>query len=237
MTAVGTQALVAATVLTGTATVPMLVVLALLNGTAAAFAFPASSALLPQTVPPEIRQQANAINRLGFNGAMIGGAAAGGVLVAFAGPGVGLAFNALTYAAAAGCFALVRVARIAGSGPPGRRILSDLREGWTALVSRTWLRAVVVGFMAINACYAGAVLVLGPAVADETVGRAGWGVVMAAQGAGMALGAVTALRLRVRRLLLVGVASISSVVLLMASLALAPRITVLVGPRCWPAPA
>src|SRR5947207_9856599 len=104
-----TQTLAAAAVLTHTASIPLLVTLAVLNGTVTAFAFPASSALLPQTVPPEIRRQANAINRLGFNGAMIAGAAAGGALVALAGPGWGLALDAATFAVAACCYALVRV--------------------------------------------------------------------------------------------------------------------------------
>ncbi|HVQ93425.1 MAG TPA: MFS transporter [Mycobacteriales bacterium] len=224
-----TQGLAAAAVFTGTATIPLLTVLALANGTVAAFTLPASSALLPQTVPPEIRRQANAINRLGFNGAMISGAAAGGALVAVAGPGWGLAVDATTFALAAGCFALLRVSDVRHPAGARRRVLVDLREGWTEFAGHTWIWVVVLGFMVLNAVFAGAILVLGPAVADETFGRAGWGLVLAAQTAGAVLGAVIALRLRVRRLLLVGVASVASELLLVLGLALTPRVAVLLA--------
>jgi MFS family permease len=229
MLAAVTQALAAAAVLTGTATIPLLIALALVNGTVSAFAFPASSALLPQTVPPQIRPQANAINRLGFNGALISGAAAGGALVALFGPGWGLAVDAATFALATFCFALVRVPDLRDPSAPRQRMLADLREGWTEFASRTWLWVVVLGFMFLNAVLAGALLVLGPAVADETIGRAAWGLVLAAQPAGAVLGAIIALRLRVRRLLLVGVISISSVLLLVLALALAPRVELLLA--------
>jgi MFS family permease len=229
MLAAVTQGLAAAAVLTGTATIPLLTVLALVNGTISAFTFPASSALLPQTVPPEIRRQANAINRLGFNGAMISGAAAGGALVALAGPGWGLAVDAATFALAACCFALLRVPDVRRPAVARRPALADLREGWTEFASRTWLWVVVLGFMFLNAVFAGAILVLGPTVADGTIGRAAWGVVLAAQTVGAVLGAVIAMRLRVRRLLPVGVAGVASELLLVLGLALAPQVGVLVA--------
>ena len=224
-----TQGLAAAAVVTGTATMPLLTALALVNGTVAAFTFPASSALLPQTVPPGIRQQANAINRLGANGAMISGAATGGVLVAVAGAGWGLAVDAGTFVVAAGCFALVRVPDVRRPGAARRRVWSELRDGWTEFTSRTWMWVVVVGFMVLNAAFAGAILVLGPAVAHDTIGRPAWGLVLAAQTAGAVVGAVVAMRLRVRRLLLVGVAAVATELLLVLGLALAPRVAVLMG--------
>jgi hypothetical protein len=113
--------------------------------------------------------------------------------------------HSATFAAAAACFALVRVADIRDKTAPPRHVLADLRDGWKEFVSHTWLRVVVVAFMIINAVFYGAVMVLGPAVADQTIGRSAWGLVLAAWSAGMALGAVIAMRLRVRRLLLAGV--------------------------------
>jgi MFS family permease len=222
-----TQGLAAAAVLTHNATVPLLVTLAVVNGAVSAFAFPASSALLPQTVPAEIRQQANAINRLGLSSAMISGAAAGGIMVAAVGPGFGLAFDAATFAVATACFALVRVSDVRDPAAPRRRVLADLREGWIEFASRTWLWVVVLGFMFLNAVFAGALLVLGPAVADETIGRAAWGLVLAAQTTGGVVGAVIAMRLRVRRLLLTGVMCAASELFLLLSLALGPRVGVL----------
>jgi MFS family permease len=91
--AAASQAAVATLVLTHTATIPLLLALSCVNGLVSAFAFPAVSALVPQTVSEpdgrsassraqNERTQANALNRLGSNAAMILGAALGGMLVA-----------------------------------------------------------------------------------------------------------------------------------------------------------
>ena len=84
--------LVAALVLTGTATIRCSSRRAV-NG-AGALRFPAASALTPQTVPATRLQPANALLRLGINTAMIVGAAGGGILVAAVGPGWGFAVDA-----------------------------------------------------------------------------------------------------------------------------------------------
>ncbi|WP_246002171.1 MFS transporter [Allorhizocola rhizosphaerae] len=166
------QAAVAALVLTGTATIPWLIMLSAVNGIAAAFAFPAASALMPQTVPAELIQPANAINRLGINAAMIAGAAAGGALVAVVGPGWGLMLDAATFAVAAALFALVRVSRVAAATTrASSNPLRELRDGWREFTSHTWLWTVVLGFTLLNFAHAGAIGVLGPVIADGTIGR------------------------------------------------------------------
>ncbi|GID24128.1 MFS transporter [Paractinoplanes abujensis] len=219
-----TQAAVAATVLTGTATVPVLMVLSAVNGLAWALAWPAVSALLPQTVPEAIRKQANAINRIGGNTAMILGAPAGGILVATVGPGWGLAADAVSFALSGLCFALIRVPVLSVRKPS---VLAGLRDGWSEFTSRTWLWVVVLGFMFLNAAWAAAIGVLGPVVADDTIGRRAWGFVLAAQTAGMIAGALLAIRLNVRRLLAFGVVAVGGQALLPAGLGLAPALWVL----------
>jgi MFS family permease len=88
----------------------------------------------------------------------------------------------------------------------------------------------------INACLSGSLNVLGPVVADQSIGRRTWGFVLAAQTAGMVLGALVAIRLRARRMLLVGV--LCCVLLALPVLALAftagpapagPMVVVLLG--------
>ena len=61
------QAVLAALLLTGTAQVWMLIVLAAANGVSSAFFFPASIGIVPQTVPATMLQTANALLRLGLN--------------------------------------------------------------------------------------------------------------------------------------------------------------------------
>jgi MFS family permease len=225
--AAASQGVVAALVLTDTASVGLLLVLSAVNGTVSAFAFPAASALLAQTVPEEIRKQANAINRLGINAAMIGGSALGGLLVAAVGPGWGLAVDASTFAVAAVLFSLVRVPSYRRENAPRTGTLHELREGWTEFVARTWVWVVVAGFCFLNMAFVAALHVLGPVVADTTFGRQAWGFVLAAETAGMVAGAVVAMRLRVRRLMLVGVACCFGEALLIAALGLTPYVAVL----------
>lgn len=221
--AAATQTVVAALVLTGTATIPLLIVLGAVNGVVSAFALPAAAALVPQTVPAELLQPANALNRLGINAGMIGGASLGGLLVAGIGPGWGLMVDAGTFALAALAFARIRVAPLGEPSSTERvGVFRELREGWGEFIARSWVWTVVLGFLLVNLAQASAVNVLGPAVADATIGRRAWGLVLAAETAGMALGALIALRLRVRRLLLVGVLCVFGDVPLLLGLAWAP---------------
>jgi MFS family permease len=205
LAAAATQGVVAALVLTHSATIPLLIGLAAINGMAGALALPASASILPQTVPPEIRQQANAVGRVALNSAAVLGAPAAGIVVAAVGPGWGIAVDAISFLASALLFAAISIPRAAA--PANRaNILTELRTGWSEFRSRTWLWVVVAGFCVFNMAWAGGLFVLGPVVADATFGRRAWGFVLAAQTVGMIVGGLIAMRLRLRRLLFVGVA-------------------------------
>ncbi len=80
------QGTAAILLLAGQARVWELGVLAAAGGAAFGLYFPAAQGLLPQTVPASQLSPANALDRTGRNAAEIGGAAAGGLLVAVAGP-------------------------------------------------------------------------------------------------------------------------------------------------------
>ena len=204
--AAGTQGVVAALVLTGTAGVPLLVALSVANGAVSAVALPAASALTPQTVAPDALQAANAVLRIGSNGSAILGAAVGGIAVAAVGPGWGLAIDAASFLLAAGMFRAIRLAR-AAPRQETTSVLAELRAGWGEFRSRRWVWIVVLQFAVVNAAFIGAVTVLGPVVADATVGRAAWGIVLAAEAVGLLGGGVLALRWAPRRALGIGVAA------------------------------
>jgi predicted MFS family arabinose efflux permease len=223
-----TQGAVAALVLTGSATIALLIALSAANGIVTAFAFPATAALVPQTVPADVLQQANALNRLGINTAMILGASVGGILIAAVGPGWGLAVDAAAFAIATVVFSLVRVERVTAARSESSNTFRDLRDGWREFTSRTWLWSVVLGFTFLNFAHAAALGVLGPAVADDTIGRKYWGVVLAASTVGMVLGALIALRLRVNRLLRLGVICMLGEIPVMVALAEAPQAAILI---------
>jgi predicted MFS family arabinose efflux permease len=81
---------------------------------------------------------------------------------------------------------------------------------------------VVLQFMVVNAVIAGALLVIGPLVADDTFGRAGWGLALAVQTAGSLVGGVIAAHWQPRRMLLVGVALVMTEALPMLALGETP---------------
>lgn len=223
------QGTIAVLFFTDQATVPLLMGLGALNGAVAAFSFPAIAAIQGQVVPDEIRQQANALNRLSINFVGVGGAAIGGVLVATIGSATSIAIDAATFAVSAVFFALIQVPAVRDKSKPRESTLHELRVGWREFAARTWLWAVVLGFTVINAMLAGAVGVLGPTIADKTFGRAGWGVVAAAELAGLFLGGLLVLRLKVRRFLLLGCLSMAGVVPFMIVLGAAPYLPLVVA--------
>jgi MFS family permease len=183
-----------------------LIALALVAGGSSAFFFPASQGIVPQTVPPGVLQQANALLRLSLNSTNILGAAVGGVLVAAIGSGWALAFDAATYLVAAILLGAIRIpasVRIEGSS-----MLHELREGWTEFRARTWLWTIVVAFGFMNAAHSGASSVLGPTIArSELGGAAAWGLILSAEAAGLVGGGLLMLWLKPRRILFVGCAA------------------------------
>ncbi|MCX2969310.1 MULTISPECIES: MFS transporter [Streptomyces] len=221
------QGLIAVGVLLGHTSIPMLMVLSLINGAVSAMSLPASAALTPQTVPAELLRPANAVMRMGVNTGMIGGSSLGGVLVAAFGPGWGLACNAVAFLAAAVFFFGVRVDDSATERAETPHVLRELREGWREFTSRAWVWVVTLQFMVVNAAVAGGVLVLGPVVADETIGRSAWGFVLGAQMLGALVGGFVAARMRTRRALFLGVAVTAFDAVPLIVLAEAPHVALL----------
>ncbi len=218
----GTQALVAVLLLTGTADLWHLAAIEAVNGVSSAFMMPASSGLTPQTVPANQLQPANALLRLGHNFSFVTGSAAGGALVALSGSGWAFAVDAVLFGI--GAVLLGRIHLPANARLVTASVLTDLREGWTEFRSRTWLWVVVVQFAFVNAAWSGATSALGPVVADETIGRAAWGLVLAALTTGMFVGGLLALRGRWDRPLLVGTLAVLLEVPLLMVLGLQPSV-------------
>ncbi|MFA3762403.1 MFS transporter [Yersinia sp. 2544 StPb PI] len=198
------QGIVAWLVLDGTATIMWLAVLGTINGAAAGIALPASSAMVPQTVPARNLREANAFIQLGIYGGTVIGASLGGVLTAAIGPGWGLAVDALGFAASAPLYLLIRTAS-AQLLASKTNILQDLRDGWQEFIARAWVWTIVAQFTIVNAAFSGVVMILGPIVADASFGRASWGIIVAAQSIGLIAGSFIALRWRPRRDLFIGV--------------------------------
>lgn len=202
------QGLTAALVITGVARIWMLVVLAALSGTVMALVFPALVSIMPQLVPRELLQQANALQSLSRGSMRIIGPTIAALLVAGVGPGWALGIDAATYLVSA---AVLLAVRLPPRPPREERTstIAELREGWTYFRSTTWLWVVVVGFGALNAIHTGAWFTLGPARAKETIGVQGWGYVLSAESVGLILVTVVLLRVSLRRPLLTGMLGVT----------------------------
>jgi predicted MFS family arabinose efflux permease len=220
------QLVTAALLLTDSAEIWHLVVLQVLRGVASSFFFPASQGIVPQTVSAEHLQEANALLRLSLNGTMIGGTAIGGLVVAAVGSGWAIAFDGATYIASAAILGAMSL--LAARREGGRNFLGELAEGWGEFRSRTWVWAVVLQACVGNMARMGGFFVLGPLVAQQTLGGAApWGLILAFEGIGLIIGGLIALRLRPERPLYVGVAALLLMAPLLALLAIPASVPVL----------
>ena len=212
-----TQATVATLLIVGTPEIWQLAALVALNGTSTAFFFPASSGIIPQTVPASLLQSANALLRLGINGSMIAGAAAAGFLVAAFGSGTALAVDAATYFLGAVFISLMRLPT--SLKMEAQHFLRELGEGWREFRSRTWLWVIVIQFSLVNAVESGALNVLGPVVSEQELGGArDYGLILTAQGIGLVVGGFVGLRYKPKRMLLVATGAILLMPLVLVAL-------------------
>lgn len=196
------QAVAAALLLTGAASVWSLAALQVAFGLVGAVARPAYAGFVQQAVTPDRLQEANALTGLASSVTRVAGPALGAVLVAAASPGWAIAADGASFAASALLVAAMHVRP--ASVALGKSILGDLRDGWREFVSRTWVWTMVVSFGLFQLTLFPALLVLGPTVAKEDLGGAGaWGTILSLGAVGSVLGGLVAYRIRVRRPLVV----------------------------------
>jgi MFS family permease len=196
------QAVSATLLLTGHYSLVAVSALAAVNGTMQAFGQPALIGIVPELVEKPLIQRANALLGATRNATKIIGPSLAGVVVVAAGGGWAVAVDAASYLIAAGCLAQLRLpgrVRAAGSS-----LLRELREGWAVFRSRAWLWAPSLAFAALNFVQAGVWGVLGPVIAEDTIGPGSWGMVLSSTAVGFLVSALVMYRLTATRLLLVG---------------------------------
>ncbi len=197
------MAAMAALLLTGVAEIWQLALLYAIDGAATAFFNPASTAIVPQIVPGRRLQEANALLSISRHTGKVAGPALAGVLLALGSPGTAIAVDAATFAVSAACLVGVRAPRLRGTGET-EHFLAELRHGWREFSSRSWLVAVIVSAAISNAIFFPIWQVLGPVVANDSLGgSSSWALIAALWGAGGLLGGGIALGIRPRRPLLV----------------------------------
>ena len=198
------EAIMAALVIAGVATLAELIALVFIYGVGDAFFRPTSTGFVPETISGPRLQQANALLSLTTSGFAVLGPVVAGLLVVTVGPGWALATDALTFLISASFVAQIRAAGIIRA--QARSFFHELAEGWRVFRSRTWLWVdgvySALGSFAVLAPF----FALGPIVAARSLGGApAWATIVAAFGIGSILGGVALLRVRPRRPLLLAV--------------------------------
>lgn len=168
-----------------------ILLLAILLGIANALDMPARQAFYIDLVKREDLMNAIALNSSIFNGARIIGPAIGGVVIAAFGEAPAFATNAVTYLATITCLLMMRLPPFE---PPAsdKSGLGELKGGLEYLIANRLalgLISMVAGFSIFCFPY----MVLLPAFARDVlkIGAEGYGVLMAAQGGGALIGALT----------------------------------------------
>ena len=205
--------------LTGTATVPLLVLLGFMSGILNGLWYPAFPGLVPDVVHDEEHlQPANAIVGIGSNVGMILGSAVGGLLVAAFGSGIAIAIDSLTFLTAG--LLVFTFRHVSKPHESGETVVGDLVHGWRVFVSFRWIVVIVAAFSVIVMVERGAIEVMGPVLArEEYGGAAGWAVVLTGMSLGLLVGGVTASRLRPGRPMVVAMLGMLTLPLLLVALA------------------
>jgi len=197
-------AVLALMVLAGTISMPWVYALALGIGLATAFAYPASTALLPSLVAPQQLPPANAA-MMGMRqlSLFVGPALAGAVIGTGAatlpahhrladahGLGWAFAIDAASFAVSLLSLALIHAPDVVKPDPTKRGVIGQMMDGLRSIAADPPLRAFMLYAAVVSVFVGGPTQVGLPVLADLRLdyGAASLGLVMAANGGGMLLG-------------------------------------------------
>ncbi|WP_424184744.1 MFS transporter [Actinokineospora sp. G85] len=194
-----TQVSVGVMILTDSVTLPLLIVLQAIFGTAQAFHLPAASGLTVATVPKADLQQANALLSAVRSLSGVLGPLIAGTLTATVGGGWGIVIDGVTFLLSSLLVSRISLPKKAATGP-AESPLRDLAVGFAYVRRTPWVWTSIVGFAATHIALA-AFLVAGPLLVGDGGGldsasALGWAALIAAMSVGELVGDVIALRWR-----------------------------------------
>ena len=216
-----TQGAVAVLLISGSAELWMLIGLEFANGVLVAFTFPALMGAIPQVTDRSHLQQANALLSFARNATFVVGPSVAGLLIVTVGSGWAIGCDAVSFLLAAYCMGRLRLPAMASEATTS--MLYDLRVGWSAFTSRTWVWVVVAAFGGMNMIHAAVWLTLGPAIARDTIGEGHWGLVLSAEAVGFFVMSLILLRVSLRYPLRSGMIGVATIGIPMAMLGLDPH--------------
>lgn len=193
------QAVFATILIMGVGGVPAIMAIMFVYGAAEAFFRPALSGIVPQAVHPDRLQDAYGLIAITPALGMTLGGVIGGTAVALISPAGAIAIDAASFAVGIALLSFARFRHVM-SAERGHTFVADLRDGWMAFRTRTWLVVVVIGESFYALLVMPAIFVGGPLIAEQFLdGAASWAVVISSFGLGFATGGLVAQRLTPRR--------------------------------------
>ncbi|MFE4960852.1 MFS transporter [Streptomyces sp. NPDC056653] len=201
----------------------IMIVGAVIGGTATAMFQPGTSSLVPQVASDP--QKANGVLRVSEGFATMAGPAIGGALVAVTSPAGVFVLDAATFAISGTCMIALRL-------PPYQvdrtdSTLTNLRTGWHEFRSRGWLWGVILIWWVLGVFVWGPITPLGAASIIAEHGTAAFGYAEGAFGAGCAIGGLVAIRIRAKRPLFAGGVAMLLFPLMPLAAALVPALPLL----------
>jgi hypothetical protein len=192
-----TQLATAGLVLFHVKIVALFILAQIMFGFAEACFKPAAGRLLPEVVPDIHLERANGYYNSAVNFGMVFGPILGGFLVAAGDSAIGLAIDATTFLLSAVILLGIHNTTKASTSHRTSSPLQQLIEGWHALLSQRWLLIVILASGTFHLLALSAVFALGPAYAEHHLnGASGWGILVAAFGAGGITGSLISTRFR-----------------------------------------
>ena len=188
------SAILAVLVLTGSQTLWLVYVLAILSGTALVFDAPGRHALTFQMVGREELPNAVALNASLFNASRVVGPAVAGVLIAGFGVGVCFLINTITFLAVLAGLLLMRkeeLVPLERNGEPPPTMMRGIREGFSWVLAQPQMRLVLL-IVTVVSTVGFNFHVLLPLLASDTLetGPEVFGILSACFGGGALIGAL-----------------------------------------------
>jgi len=177
----------------------LLLPLSALNGIFQGLTTPALRGIVSNLTARRGLQQASSLLASARNTTRILGPTTAGLLTASVGGGWAIAADAASFLLAAAFFARISLPDLPPRAKGGPTMLDDMREGWRYFRSKPWIWSVTLAFAVFNAANMGVWQILGPVIANDTIGAEGWGLVLSARGVGALLASVVMVKLTVRR--------------------------------------
>ena len=177
--------------LTGTVTIPVIMVLAFLLGCVAAVATPATQAFLSEMVDRTQLHSAVALNAAIFNASRVIGPAIAGLAISWIGAGGAFMVNGLSYVAVIAALLAIRTPRAPVRPEAHLPALQSIREGIVYTWEHPVLRAIVL-FVSVVSIFGWSFMSMLPVVARDTfrMGSDGMGYLYSAFGIGSLCGTV-----------------------------------------------